>query len=333
MGLPLRPVHLAERGGGTDASLPRVGPALAWRTALRLLTLVCLLAGAALCAVGCADDPESQDPVVLTVNGSPVRRSDVRRIQAVARFSGEPLDAQEARRQATDEQLIAQEAERLGVTVGDERLDERMAELTAAVGGAEELNAELTAASASMAQLRAGVAVSLLSEALQDAKFGGLQATTADARRFYRENSDAFTTEAAVDLLGIAVRTERIAESVRDRILAGQPFGNAAAQFSIDPELKQNQGAYGWVTVDSLPDGVRTAIEGLDPGGLSSPVQVNAQWYVFAVADRQPRHVEPFTAVAEEVRAELTRRERAAALGTWVDTARQDAKIVVVDGV
>jgi parvulin-like peptidyl-prolyl isomerase len=279
-------------------------------------------------------DPEPPRPsrspaeVVARVDGAPITSADVRRARDVALFSGTRLDEEQALRQLVGEKLVDREADRLGLTVTDAEVDERLDTVATAAGGMEALEAQLKKAGIGTAELRAAVRSVLVGEKVEASKYADLAATRAEARAYYDENEALFTTPAAVKLGDLAVRREGIARNALARIAAGQPFDNAARQFSVDPELKANSGLLGWVTVGSLPGPARRVVADLAVGELSAPVQVGGLWHVFKLYDRRPARTQPFEQVADVLRRELTRRSRAEALARWVEQERERADIV-----
>lgn len=329
------PSRVGGPGSGTATASGRVEP----RTVDALLA-ACLgflvLIGLALIASGCGDEPPgpspSPDPVVARVEGVPLTESDVQTVRRVARFSDEELSDIEALEQAVREELIRQEAARLGVDVSAADVDERVAALADDLGGQDELRRRLREAGLTMAQMRTGIASVETAERLQDARYPDLRATSAEARRFYDENLDLFTTPAEVELGDLAVRRKAIAADVIDRVEAGQSFASAARQFSADPELRAGEGMLGWVLLDSLPEEARDVVDDLRVGELSRPLLLGNLWHVFKLLDRRPARTLPFREVSDGIVAELTRRERAQALAGWLEEARASADVVIVSG-
>jgi parvulin-like peptidyl-prolyl isomerase len=299
---------------------------------LRPLIILVLLLPAVLLSA-CAD-PEAPQPspspaeAVARVNGTPITSADVQRAQGVALFSGTRLDDGQALRQLIGERLVDQEAERLGLTVTGAEVDDRLDTVAAAAGGLEALKTQLKSSGVSMAELREAIRSVIVGEKVEVSKYADRAATKADARAYYDENKALFATPAAVRLGDLAVRREGIALNAITRIEAGQPFDNAARQFSVDPELKANGGMMGWVTVGSLPEPARKAVADLDVGELSTPVQVGGLWHVFKLYGRRAARTQPFEQVAAVIRRELTRRGRAEALARWVEQERERADIV-----
>jgi parvulin-like peptidyl-prolyl isomerase len=296
-----------------------------------LIVLAILLPAAVLSACGDAEPPRpspSPAEVVARVDGAPITSADVRRAQDAALFSGTRLDGEQALRQLIGEELVEQEAKRLGLEVTDAEVDERLDTVAAGAGGREALQTQLKKVGVGMAELREAIRSVLVGEKVEAAKYDDLAATRADARAYYDENEALFATPAAVELGDLAVRREGIALNAIARIEAGQPFDNAARQFSVDPELKANGGLLGWVTVGSLPKPVREAVAGLEVGEMSAPVQVGGLWHVFKLYGRRAAQTQPFEQVAAVIQRELTRRSRAEALAQWVERERERADIV-----
>jgi parvulin-like peptidyl-prolyl isomerase len=279
-----------------------------------------------------APHPSPTAAIVATVDGAPVTRADVQGAKDAALLTGTALDDKQALRQVIGEELVRQEAKRLGVSVTRNMVTERLAKVAAAAGGLETLKSRLAAARLSMADLSASIESVLLGEQLEAVKFADLRATRAEARAYYDKNLTLFSTPAAADLGDIAVRTEAIAQSIVDRIAAGQPFDSAARQFSADPELKSASGRLGWVQLSSLPAPARKALGRLKVGEMTAPLQVGPMWHVFKLYGRRSASTRSFAAVVQAVTDELTRRQRSEALAKWVDQQRETADIVLAKG-
>jgi foldase protein PrsA len=299
-------------------------------------SLACVAAAGAGLLAGCGEPAPHPSPtaakIVATVDGAPVTRADVRRAQDAALLTGAALDDKQALRQVIGEELVRQEAERLGVSVTKNMVTERLAKVAAAASGLETLKSRLAAAGLSMADLSASIESVLLGEQVEAVKFADLRATRAEARAYYDKNLTLFTTPAAADLGDIAVRTEAIAQTVIDRIVAGQPFAGAARQFSADPELKSANGRLGWVQLASLPAPARKALDRLKVGEMTAPLQVGPLWHIFKLYGRRTASTRSFAAVVQAVTDELTRRQRSEALAKWVDRQRKTADIVLAKG-
>ena len=72
------------------------------------------------------------------------------------------------------------------------------------------------------------------------------------------------TDSSEVEVVG----RQELAQNIRQRILDGLPFGEAAQQYSDSPEAAQD-GVLGWRKEDQLPDVFLSALDGVLAGGIS----------------------------------------------------------------
>ncbi len=195
------------------------------------------------------------------------------------------------------------------------------------LGGEQALAAALKNVPMTDAQLRRDLRDGVLREALQDAKFTALAATSAEARAYYEKHRASFHQTASAHLWSIQVAAERIAESALGRLRSGHPFDEVARQFSTDPEAKSQGGDMGTVTLASLPATLRQAVETAKDGVATKPVQGPGGWYVLKATDIRPAGTPAFAEVKSQIVRELTRERRFKALEDWIDQARSEATV------
>jgi hypothetical protein len=303
------------------------------RTPLLIVILASVVAlGAAVLAAcggtggGATASPSvTSDPVVLLVDGDPVHRSSVDAVRAEFRLGGTPDAEARAEKEAVRRELVRREAERLGVAADPKEVASRRSAMVDQLGGEQALVTALGRVPMTEEQLRSGLADGVLREALQDAKYEDIAATTAAARAYYDSHRAAFRRTASAHVWSIQVAAERIAESALGRLREGHPFAEVARQFSTDPQAKAEGGDMGVVALSSLPTPLRKAAEATRDGQVSRPVRGPGGWFLFKVAGRTPGGTAPFTQVEQQILRELTRRKRFAALEAWLDAAREAA--------
>ncbi|HEX5643071.1 MAG TPA: peptidyl-prolyl cis-trans isomerase [Thermoleophilia bacterium] len=299
---------------------------------LAALSVIVALTGAgALAACGdggdAASPSASPDPVVLRVDGRPIRQSAIDALRAEFRLGGTEDTEARALEEAVRREVVRREAERLEVGADAGEVTARRARLVSQLGGEEALTAALAKVPITDAQLRSGLRDGVLREAVQDAKYGSLVATDAQARAYYDENRASFRREASAHLEMIQVRAERIGESALRRLGEGRPFDEVARQFSTDPESKAAGGDMGTVTLASLPAVLRRAVFAARPGEVTGPVEGPGGWYLIRVSELQRAGVAPFADVRPDILEELTRSRRYEALEAWLDAAREKASV------
>ena len=297
-----------------------------------LASLTVLGVSIGLGAVACTKQPAAKSPhndVVARVNGVSITRASLKRVEKFGQFAGTALTDKSAVEQLISEEIIRQQASKLHVSVSAKELQARVESLGQGVGGVAALQKQLKGGGLSLADLESSLRVVMLGEKLQALMFYATQATRAQALAYYRSRTSLFRQGAAVRLGNIAVRTQKIAEAVADRIRKGQPFANAALQFSSDPEGKDNGGMVGWVDLSSVPKPVADALAKLEVGEITKPVNIGG-WHIYKLYGRRAATTLPFARVADVIVRELTRQQRAAALTKWVQGQRTRAKVAIL---
>ncbi len=185
-----------------------------------LLALAVALGAAALAACGgagggatSASPSAAPDPVVLLVDGRPVHRSAVDAVRAEFRLAGRSDAEARAEKEAVRRELVRREAERLGVVADPAEVASRRAAMVDQLGGEEALTSALERVPMTDDQLRSGLADGVLREALQDAKFQDLAATSAGARDYYDSHRDVVPPDGSLTCRRSRWRPSAIAEN------------------------------------------------------------------------------------------------------------------------
>jgi peptidyl-prolyl cis-trans isomerase C len=302
----------------------------------RLLAVALLAIFAALALVfsacgdgaGAASSSAGADPVVLLVDGRPIHRSAVDAVRAEFRLGGSEDGEARAEKEAVRRELLRAEAARLGLKADPDEVEARRQSMVDQAGGEDALTVALRRVPITEAQLRRGLEDGVLHEALQDAKFGALQATGGQARAYYDAHRSSFRQVASLHLYGIQVAAERIASNALRRLREGRPFEEVARQFSTDLEAKAKGGDMGRVALSSLPEPLRKAVAATRPGEVSDPVQGPGGWFLLKATDRTEAGVTPYAEAEQQLIRELTRRKRFRALEAWLDDARDGATVI-----
>jgi parvulin-like peptidyl-prolyl isomerase len=136
-----------------------------------------------------------------------------------------------------------------------------------------------------------------------------LGVSEAEAREFYQENLDRFSSEASVTFREIVLyarnrqargdRREE-AERIADEARGSDDFAALVEEYSEAPSSSIG-GKIGPVNPGDLIETVRQAVmEGGPIGSVVGPVATNQGWHILLIEDRQESEVAPF----EEVRSE-----------------------------
>lgn len=126
----------------------------------------------------------------------------------------------------------------------------------------------------------------------------------------------------------ILVATEDEAKEVKQRLDDGADFGEVAAEKSTD-NSSQNKGDLGWFSADMMVEPFAKAVQALEKGQISDPVQSDFGWHVIQLNDTRMREVPKL----EEVRTEVEQMVRREKLEAEVERLVGEAKVEKTEGV
>jgi foldase protein PrsA len=291
-----------------------------------VLGAVVALAVVALAVAGCGgaaakSAPSPQPEVAARVNGRPVYKQQVTQAQAQARLGKQQLSYADALDQLIGEELLRQEARRLGVSVPERDVEQRYLQVVKSSGGKDALAAALRSGGLTDDQLRERIGVVLLQERLGAAKFPERAVDRAQAKAYYDGHQSLFHRGAGVRLGDINVKSENLALGVVDWIKKGHSFVQTSRQYT------RSEGLLGWISVSSLPKPMAQVVAKMKVGEVSSPVAALGGWHVLKLYGRRASHTVPFAQIEAPLRAQLTKQRQLAALVAWAKKARARASI------
>jgi parvulin-like peptidyl-prolyl isomerase len=299
------------------------------------------------------------EQVLVKVNGDIITKTDLEQRQIAALRQKDPNlrpDNQAALQQAladvtpevivdaVDELLILQRGRELGYTLSTEQFDEIVASIKKEnkLEDEEQFLAALKGENMTLQDLRKQLERTMIIQRVQQTEvMSKLQVTDAELKMYYDANKSTFTTPTELTLREILVAvpaTDRginvaqddeakaKAESIRTRLLAGEPFARLAADLS-DSASKANGGLVGPVTSDVLAPDLQKAIEGLKPGDLTGVLRTGRGYQVVKVESIKEATIKPFEeskdAIADRIATEKRRQE----FGKFLEKLRGQAII------
>ncbi len=160
-------------------------------------------------------------------------------------------------------------------------------------------------------------------------------------QKFYDENKELFSTPAQIklrmitisktggasaDLPGGTVDNRKVAEEIRSKIADGADFARMAQMYSEDPNHEAG-GDWGWVDTKTLnPELTRIAFD-LDPGDVSSIIELGNSLFILYVEAKRPAVVRNLKEVRADVERQLVQEERQKAMDRWLNSLREKAYV------
>jgi len=269
-----------------------------------------LFAGAlvlTLAATGPLAAQDTKDPVVATVNGTPITQSDL----AVAEEEAGQLPPMSD--SAKKDYLVQFMADAILITKAAE--DKKLADDAAFKRKLEFARQKL-------------LMEALLNQVAKDAS------TDAAMRAVYDDAVTKIPAEEEVKAAHILIRAtagdDKASKAAEDKIKAviarlnkGEDFAKVAGEVTEDPSGKANGGDLGYFTKEQMVPEFANVAFSLEKGKISAPVKTQFGWHVIKVEDKRTKPKPSFEDVKPQVEQFVARKAQA----EFVTKLRADAKI------
>lgn len=154
-------------------------------------------------------------------------------------------------------------------------------------------------------------------------------ATDAEVQAFYEKNQKDFRSGEEVRVRQILVHDEKLAESIREQLRAGTPFGELSAAHSLAPNAKRG-GEIGFVSRGDLPKMFEEEIFSLAEGEVSEVIRTDTSYHLFLVDQRRPAGMLDAAAAAPLIRARLKEDAIRQRLAELITRGRRDMKVSIL---
>jgi parvulin-like peptidyl-prolyl isomerase len=276
------------------------------------------------------------EQVLVKVNGEIFTKSDLetRQVQEI-RQRGKQIDLNSEQGNAelrkaiaevtpallvnvVDEMLVVQRGKELGYKLSDEQFKSVLENLKTQnkIENEEQLLAALKQENMTMSDLRRNLERQMIATRVQQAEiFGRVAVTEDEARKYYDQHLNEFTTPSSVmlreilvtvpaDSRGVNVAADETArdkaEAARKRILDGEAFEKVAAE-SSDSTSKSNGGLIGPLNVNDLSADFRKLVEGLKVGGMTAVIRSQRGYQILKLESSTPTQTLPFEQAREQI--------------------------------
>jgi parvulin-like peptidyl-prolyl isomerase len=280
-----------------------------------------------------------EEPDVLArVNGDPITRAEVERMLADPLTRRMYLRAQGRRKPESEElsrwvlrqlilqRLTLQEGARRNVTVGERDLDEAVAAWRGRFKTAAKFQRWLKVRRLDERALREAMRRDLMVSRATAALLEGLRPADEEVRAYYEAHEAAFTLPEEARLRIIAVKDSAAADEIVAAVEQGEDFERLAAERSMEARALE-AGDNRWTPLSTLPPPLRQAVETLEPGEISGPLQGGAEFIVVRLEERRPARTKTLEEARPEIEQRLLPRRRREALQAWLTAEEERARI------
>lgn len=155
--------------------------------------------------------------------------------------------------------------------------------------------------------------------------------TDSEIETDYEANKADYTLNKMVALAIIILPSDVTAKEVTKRIEDGElTFAQAAEKYTVGPG-KDEGGSIGEVAWDDLADEWREAIDGVEEGGVSSPIEVQGQQAVLSPVKIENDRMVPLEDVRDEIFKRLMTTKREAIFEEYFEKLKQKSVIIYMN--
>lgn len=303
--------------------------------------------------VNCVYGEEAGDlssRIVAVVNNDVITQADLdvalksAAVELEKKYSGDELKEkmQEARHdflnQMIEDELILQEAKRLGVKVDDSEIEERLKDVKSRFKSDQDFEAETQ---------KAGVSEDALKKRYKDnIMMGKLVAhevkentivTPAEVNEYYEKHSEELKAPESARVRTIMLHfdeadTEELvkqkAEDIMRLMSEGRDFSDLARQYSQGPKTDEG-GDLGFIEKGQMREEFDKVIFDLKAGEASSPIKVDPGYYIFKVEEKKEGHSYSLEEVRDEIENMIFRQKAEKKYQEWMEKLKRDAFIQI----
>lgn len=232
-----------------------------------------------------------------------------------------------------NDKLMAQEIEKYGINVSEDRIDLEVERLKKERGFTDDDFLEMLKKDRlTLVEFR-----NKLKDIIQKQELLGYMVhdkvvvTDSEIQADYEQNSDNYVLDKTVSLAIIILPSEVAPAEVRKRIQDGElTFAEAAEKYTVGPG-KDSGGAIGEVAWSDLADEWRDAIDGLKPGEVSAPLVVQEKESLLSIVKINEDQLVPLEDVRDAIFSRLMDEKRETIFEEYFEKLKQSSVIVYMD--
>ena len=221
---------------------------------------------------------------------------------------------------------FAQEAQKLGVSVSDKDISDRLAQIKKQFLGGSEARYEkqLKQQGLTEAQVKDDIKNQLIQEKIFKKITADVKVSDADLKKYYDQHKSQYSTPEQRNVAHILVKNKTLADKLYNQLKGGANFGALAKKYSQDPGSKTNGGKLTISKGQTVANFDQMAFL-LKTGQFSRPVKTQYGYHIIeALRDVKPATVTAFAQVKASIRQTLLQQKKNDSLQSWSSKLKKD---------
>jgi peptidyl-prolyl cis-trans isomerase SurA len=220
-----------------------------------------------------------------------------------------------------DDQLLAQQATELKLTVGNDEIDRAIEQIKRDYSLTDEqLKDELRKQGLSMATYRQNTKKEILKYRVINIAVGSkINVGDSEVQSYYDRHMKSANVQMRASHIFIAipegadnatvVEREKLARSLLARAQQGEDFAKLAREYSEDAGTRAEGGDLGFIGRDILPKPIEELVFSMHVGDIRGPVRADRGYHVIKLVDKRIKDAKPLAEVQDDIRIRLRQRE------------------------
>jgi peptidyl-prolyl cis-trans isomerase SurA len=220
-----------------------------------------------------------------------------------------------------DDQLLAQQATELKLTVGNDEIDRAIEQIKRDYGlGDDQLKDELRKQGISMTAYRLSTKKEILKYRVLNIAVGSkINVGDSEVQSYYDRHMKSSNVQLRASHIFITIpenadnatvlEREKLAKSLLARAQGGEDFAKLAREYSQDAGTRADGGDLGFIGRDILPKPIEELLFSMKIGDVRGPVRADRGFHVLKLVDKRTKDAKPFADVQDEIRMRLRQRE------------------------
>ena len=246
---------------------------------------------------------------------------------------------------------FAQQAEKMGITVTDKQIQDRLAQIKKQYfnGNDKAYQKQLKTQGLTEKEVESDIKDQLISQDLYDKVTAGVKASDADIKKYYNAHLTQYQQPESRIVRHILIsvcspsspqgskclpdaKAKAKANQLYDQIKAGASFATLAKKYSQDPGSASQGGKLTISKGQTVAPFEQTAFL-LGNGTVSRPVQTQYGYHLIEpISNVTPAHTTPLKQVEESIRQQLLQSKKQQKMADWVNKMKKDFNVSYASG-
>lgn len=221
--------------------------------------------------------------------------------------------------------MIEIDAEKQGIEVSEDELNEELDKYYSMYGGEENFASFLEMSGFKLDDFKDDVKLSLLLDRILEER---IEITDEEMKEYFEENKEDFAQEEQVEASHILVEDKETAFEVINKLNNGADFAELAKEYSIDENTKDKGGELGYFGKGEMVKEFEEEVFAMEVNTISKPVETQYGFHVIKKTDHKPYQEANFEDVKKEVRQAVLEQKKDEEYQNWLQEKMEEFKVV-----